>query len=138
MQVREILETCLYVDDLRAAELFYVDVLGLQIVGRQPDRHVFLRCGKRMLLIFDPVECSAPDGVLPAHGCHGSGHVAFAVEEETLDAWRSHLVSRGVDIERTIDWPQGGRSLYFRDPAGNSLELATPLIWGIDESAAFH
>jgi catechol 2,3-dioxygenase-like lactoylglutathione lyase family enzyme len=137
MQVREILETCIYVDDLAAAESFYVEVLGLLFVSKQPNRHVFLRCGNRMLLIFNPVECSAPDGELPPHGCNGSGHVAFAVEEEGLDVWLNHLVSRGVEIERTIDWPQGGRSLYFRDPAGNSVELATPRIWGIEESSAF-
>ena len=38
-------------------------------------------------------------------------------------------------IEKTIAWPQGGHSVYFRDPAGNSLEVASPLIWHIDESA---
>jgi predicted enzyme related to lactoylglutathione lyase len=38
-----------------------------------------------------------------------------------------------VAIEKIVDWPGGGRSLYFRDPAGNSLELATPRIWGIGE-----
>lgn len=137
MQVREILETCLYVDDLEAAESFYADLLGVQLVSKQPDRHVFFRCGNRMLLLFNPDQSSAPDGDLPPHGCHGSGHVAFAVEEESLEVWRTHLAARGIEIEQTVDWPQGGRSLYFRDPAGNSLELATPRIWGIDDSAAF-
>ena len=50
----DILETCLYVDDLRAAEHFYRDVLGLVVVRRQTGRHVFFRCGRSMLLIFDP------------------------------------------------------------------------------------
>ena len=40
-----------------------------------------------------------------------------------------------VAIEQTMDWPRGGRSFYFRDPAGNSLELATPKIWGLPEVA---
>lgn len=137
MRIREILETCLYVDDLEAAEMFYINVLGLDLVSKQPQRHVFLRCGNRMLLLFNPKECSSPDSDLPPHGCEGSGHVAFAVEEKSLDQWREHLASHAVGIERTIDWPQGGRSIYFRDPAGNSLELATPRIWGIDESAAW-
>ena len=47
---------------------------------------------------------------------------------------RRWLAKHGVSIEKTIDWPDGGRSLYFRDPAGNSLELATPQIWGLSEA----
>jgi hypothetical protein len=34
-----------------------------------------------------------------------------------------------VAIESDFAWPGGGRSLYFRDPAGNSLEFAEPAIW---------
>jgi catechol 2,3-dioxygenase-like lactoylglutathione lyase family enzyme len=59
--------------------------------------------------------------------------VAFGVRESELPAWETWLGEHGVAIEQTIDWPDGGRSLYFRDPAGNSLELATPRIWGLDE-----
>ena len=47
-----ILETCLYVSDLEAAERFYRDVLGLEFDSRQPGRHVFLRLGTQMLLLF--------------------------------------------------------------------------------------
>jgi catechol 2,3-dioxygenase-like lactoylglutathione lyase family enzyme len=134
MQVREILETCLYVDDLDQAETFYGSVLGLTLISRQANRHVFFRCGNRMLLVFNPDESSRPDSELPPHGMRGSGHVAFAVAERTLDQWRRRLKDVGVEIEQVVDWPQGGRSFYFRDPAGNSLELATPRIWGISES----
>jgi hypothetical protein len=35
-----------------------------------------------------------------------------------------------VEIEREVDWDEGGTSLYVRDPAGNSVELAPPTIWG--------
>ena len=37
------------------------------------------------------------------------------------------------EIEKDVAWPNGGRSLYFRDPAGNCLELASPLVWGMAE-----
>ena len=53
--------------------------------------------------------------------------------EAALDDWRQHLEAAGIAIEQTVDWPRGGRSFYFRDPAGNSLELATPKIWGLAE-----
>ena len=115
------------------AERFYVDVLGLTVVGQPDRRHVFLRCGQRMLLLFNPLVSREPAGEIPSHGSVGPGHVAFGVTEDSLDTWSAWLADRGVAIERIIAWPQGGQSLYFRDPAGNSLELATPRIWGIDE-----
>ncbi|HZN33731.1 MAG TPA: VOC family protein [Pirellulaceae bacterium] len=134
MQLQHILETSLYVDDLARAEHFYVEILGLSLVSRQEGRHVFLRCGQRMLLLFNPLGSRQSSDQFPPHGAFGPGHVAFGVAESSLDHWSAYLAERGIPIERVIDWPQGGRSLYFRDPAGNSLELATPRIWGIAEA----
>jgi catechol 2,3-dioxygenase-like lactoylglutathione lyase family enzyme len=125
----EVLETCLCVNDLAAAEKFYSEVLGLTVHSRQPGRHVFFRCGRGMLLLFNPEQSSLP-GDIPPHGTQGAGHVAFAAAEAELPAWRNHLEGHGVVIERFHAWPGGGHSLYFRDPAGNSLEIATPAIWG--------
>jgi len=126
-----VIETCLYVDDLDAAAVFYRDVLGLELVAREAGRHVFLRCGASMVLLFNPDRCSA-DGSsdVPRHGAHGPGHLALAVDNDELPAWRAHLEARGVAIEQVIERPSGN-SLYFRDPAGNSLELTTPAIWGL-------
>jgi len=133
MQAQHILETSLYVDDLARAERFYVEVLGLVLVGKQEGRHVFLRCGERMLLLFNPLGSRESSDQFPPHGAFGPGHVAFGVGERSLERWTAWLAEHDVAIERVIDWPQGGRSLYFRDPAGNSLELTTPRIWGIAE-----
>ncbi len=133
MRVNQILETCLYVDDLDAAERFYGDVLGMEFVSRRAGRHVFWRCGPQMLLLFDPREVRRADSDTPHHGAQGPGHVAFAVADDQIPAWEAHLTRHGVAIERQVQWPQGGRSLYFRDPAGNSLELASPRIWGLEE-----
>jgi hypothetical protein len=36
-----------------------------------------------------------------------------------------------VLIEADFEWPAGGHSIYFRDPAGNCLEFAEPKIWGL-------
>jgi catechol 2,3-dioxygenase-like lactoylglutathione lyase family enzyme len=69
--------------------------------------------------------------VLPAHGASGSGHVAFGIKAEELAAWRERLQSKGVAIEQEVEWPRGGKSVYFRDPAGNSVELVTPGVWGL-------
>ena len=87
-----------------------------------------------MLLVFNPEQTSGEAVLIgaqfiPNHGTQGAGHVAFSIAESTLTAWREHLSQAGVAIETEIDWPQGGHSIYFRDPAGNSVELATPSIW---------
>ena len=133
-----ILETSLYAADLGAAERFYVDVLGLALYARVEGRHVFFRCEGAMLLVFDPATTSTTPGrvggvPVPAHGAHGAGHVCFAVAESSLDGWRERLGAHGVAIESDIVWPRGGRSLYVRDPAGNSVELASPRLWGLPD-----
>lgn len=128
----EVLETCLYVDDLVAAEQFYGELLGLAFVSRQADRHVFFRCGPAMLLLFDPSVSSDASSEIPSHGALGPGHVAFAISHTELEEWMTRLEQYGVAIERQVTWPNGGRSIYFRDPAGNSLELATRDLWGMN------
>ncbi|MBI1902357.1 MAG: VOC family protein [Planctomycetia bacterium] len=140
MQPRGVLETCLYAADLAAAERFYASVLGLEVIDRQAERHVFFRCGRGVLLLFNPahtshVETFVGGSAIPLHGASGPGHAAFAVREAELPQWRGRLAAAGVAIESEIDWPGGGRSIYFRDPAGNSLELATPKLWGLAEKA---
>ncbi len=129
---REILETVLYVDDLDAAEAFYTDVLGLERHSRREGLFVFFRVGRQMLLLFKP-EASARNRRLPAHGATGPGHVCFRVAEGELEGWRARLERLGVTVEHVQEWPGGGRSLYFRDPAGNSVELAPAHIWGLPD-----
>jgi catechol 2,3-dioxygenase-like lactoylglutathione lyase family enzyme len=128
-----ILESALYVDDLDAAEAFYGGLLGLERIGRVEGRHVFFRCGPGVLLIFDPsaTEVIVPGSPLPvpAHGARGPGHLCFAAEPLGSGAWRERLGTLGIAIEAEVAWPQGGHSLYFRDPAGNSLEVAEARIW---------
>ncbi|MCR9116345.1 MAG: VOC family protein [bacterium] len=124
-----ILETCLYCPDLEAAANFYRDVLGLSLVSQEPGRHLFFRCSGGMLLLFNAEACSHPGGDIPHHGATGPGHVAFAIKSTEVATWRERLTAAGVAIETEINWPRGNVSLYFRDPAGNSLELAPAGIW---------
>ena len=128
MQPSKIFETVLYAEDLAAAERFYHEALGLEVIGRSNLTVVF-RCGGGVLLIFDPRKSAAPDRDVPSHGTTGVGHIAFAAKPEDLDAWREQLRQAGVSIEREVDWDEGGHSFYFRDPAGNVVELAPPTIW---------
>jgi catechol 2,3-dioxygenase-like lactoylglutathione lyase family enzyme len=126
-----VVETAIYADELDLAETFYREVLGLTLLGKEPGRHVFFQVGERdMLLVFRAAATLVGDR-LPAHGCRGPGHFALGIEMEDLGAWRDQLQRRGVRIEREESWPHRGRSLYFRDPAGNSVELVTPGVWGL-------
>ena len=128
--VRHLVEASLYVDDLVAAAEFYENVLALECIGREPSRHAFFRAGEGVLLLFDAAATSR-GGNLPPHGATGPGHAALGIDRQDYDAWRERLQQAGVQIEKEIDWPRGGKSLYFRDPANNSLELVTPGCWGL-------
>ena len=123
-------EAALYADDLDAAEQFWTR-LGLPRIARAEGRHVFFRAGHDLLLVFDPRGTLTGGGAVPAHGALGPGHVALSVPDQAaLDAWRARLEAAGVAVEREHEWPTGGRSIYFRDPAGNSVEFITQGSWG--------
>lgn len=131
-----VLETVLYARDLASTEAFWRDVLGLEPFHKMAGRQLFYRCGSQVLLIFNPEATiePPPPGALPVppHGATGDGHVCFRASAADIDAWRQHLVAKGVAIEADFLWPaSGGRSIYFRDPAGNCLEFAEPKIWGL-------
>jgi catechol 2,3-dioxygenase-like lactoylglutathione lyase family enzyme len=126
-----VLETALYAEDLREAEVFYSTILELELDSKAEGRHVFFKCGQAMLLVFNPAATAVEGGFVPPHGAIGPGHVAFSVRADDLERWIAQLEERGVAIEAQVSWPGGGRSIYFRDPAGNSLELTTPQIWGL-------
>jgi len=131
MNIQAVIETAIYVDDLDQAEAFYRDVLGLPVIGKEPGRHVFFRVGTSSVLLAFLAEATLKGDHLPAHGAKGPGHFALGIAADELDAWRQRLQTRGVGIEKEMDWPRGGKSIYFRDPAGNSVELVTPGVWGL-------
>ncbi|MEL7467272.1 MAG: VOC family protein [Pseudomonadota bacterium] len=130
-----VLETAIYATDLAETAAFYDTVLGLERIVTVPDRHVFFRMDDGVLLIFNPLNTASPprDAKMPVppHGAVGPGHVCFAATSEEIEYWLHRLVQANVDIEADFLWPSGGRSIYFRDPAGNSIEFAEPRIWGL-------
>jgi catechol 2,3-dioxygenase-like lactoylglutathione lyase family enzyme len=130
-----ILETVIYAVDLDATEAFYADILGMVPFSKLARRQLFYRCGDQVLLIFNPDATKippAPDALpVPPHGAEGPGHVCFRASAAAIDTWASRLRGKGVAIEADFEWPGGGRSIYFRDPAGNCLEFAEPRIWGL-------
>jgi catechol 2,3-dioxygenase-like lactoylglutathione lyase family enzyme len=131
-----ILEAAIYAPDLDAAERFYGGLLGLERLMRAGDRHVFYRLGETILLVFNPEETAKPppEGAppVPPHGARGEGHVCFAASDAEITAIRARLESAGVGVDSDFQWPNGARSLYVRDPAGNSVEFAEPELWTRD------
>ena len=132
-----ILEAAVYVNDLDETQAFYGNVLGLQLISRRDDRSAFFRCGDAIVLTFlaEASRDPATTGELPVppHGTDGAGHLCFAVPDSTtLDVWRETLTAAGIEIESDFCWPNGARSVYVRDPSGNSIEFAEPRLWGTD------
>lgn len=127
-----ILETALYCGDLDAARHFYAKKLGLEVIVEVPGRHVFFRLENSVLLIFNPaatVEPSSARLAVPVHGATGAGHACFSTEPLGYEHWLNELRGEGIEIEQEVVWPNGARSFYFRDVAGNSLEFGEPKLW---------
>jgi catechol 2,3-dioxygenase-like lactoylglutathione lyase family enzyme len=121
-------ETVLYADDVPALASFYAEVVDLQQIDPPDDYSAAFRLEDgNVLLVFDPSRTSTPGRFVPEHGATGAGHVAFRVN--ALDDAAGELRERDIEIEREITWPKGGRSVYFRDPAGNSVEFVEGEIW---------
>jgi predicted O-methyltransferase YrrM/uncharacterized damage-inducible protein DinB/catechol 2,3-dioxygenase-like lactoylglutathione lyase family enzyme len=131
--ITRVYETILYAPELGAMEAFYAGVLGLEPLPRTGDRGAVFRVNdESVLIVFDALKTRAPHEQVPSHGATGEGHVALSVPD--LDEWRARLSQRGIAIEREVEWPLGGRSLYVRDPAGNSVELVYGRVWNIPVS----
>lgn len=131
-----VIETALYVDDMDRAAKFYADLLGLKRIGGEDGRlHAYSVADRSVLLLFKrgatihPVE--TPAGVIPPHDGTGQNHFAFAIAAGELPAWEKHLAAHSIEIESRVHWPRGGTSIYFRDPDGHLVELATPGMWPI-------
>jgi catechol 2,3-dioxygenase-like lactoylglutathione lyase family enzyme len=132
-ELNAILETALYVADLDRAEAFYRDTMGLRCLFTDFRMRAFDVGGRGVLLLFpeggslQPIE--TPGGLIPPHDGRGPAHIAFSIDADALAPWEDHLAAAGVAVEGRTRWPRGGVSVYFRDPDGHLLELATPGLW---------
>ena len=128
-----LVESCLHVEDLNRSREFYSDLFGYLLM-KSDERFCAFDVGHCQVLLLclrgsDPNGTVLPFGTIPAHGTSGQAHLGFGVPAASLSAWRERLEQKGVPIESTLTWPDGGKSIYFRDPDGHLLELLTPGVW---------
>ena len=132
-----VLETSLYVDDMARARRFYEGVLGLAPMFEDARLTAYPVGGRSALLVFlrgsttETVHLPKGQGTIPPHDGHGPLHCALAIDATVLPAWEARLAAHGVAIEGRTHWPRGAVSVYFRDPDGHLMELATPGLWPV-------
>ncbi|MCE8032945.1 glyoxalase [Billgrantia tianxiuensis] len=130
-----VLETALYVDDMDRARVFFEGVMGLEPFNADHRFTAYDAGANTVLLLFrqgetlETVVLPNDMGTIPPHDGKGRVHLAFAIDARELAAWERQLSDHGVVIEGRTHWPRGGESLYFRDPDGHLIELATPGVW---------
>lgn len=130
-----IIESCLYVADVRRAADFYETILGLRRIAGDDRFLAYSVADRDVLLLFKKGATAQPfhlpGGIIPPHDGNGHNHLAFAVSAEELAAWEKKIAEENIEIEGRVHWPAGGNSIYFRDPDQNLLEIATPGLWPI-------
>lgn len=133
LRVAHVLETSLYVEDLDRSERFYSDLFGFERLLRDERMCALAVPGQQVLLLFKVGGSVNPSpsavGIIPAHDGRGTQHLCFAVPAADIDAWEAMLERADIAVESRLDWPQGATSVYFRDPDGHSMEVATPKLW---------
>jgi catechol 2,3-dioxygenase-like lactoylglutathione lyase family enzyme len=131
-----ILETCIHAEDMERSRAFYEGVLELKPIYADNRLMAYAVAEHDVLLVFrkgatGDATVMPGGGIIPGHGGDGTLHVAFAISANELPKWEARLAAHGVAIEGAHTWTRGGRSIYFRDPDGHLLELATPGLWSV-------
>ncbi|MFD7686761.1 VOC family protein [Streptomyces sp. NPDC059781] len=116
--------------DRERSARFLAHVLGLE-VGEPAGMFLPVTTANGVTLDFATVDIDIP-----------AQHYAFLVSEEEFDAILTRLVDAGIPVQadphgrhpRRINRNDGGRGVYFRDPAGHGLEAIT-LPYGTDPAS---
>lgn len=129
-----LMETAIYADDLDAAEAFYRDVFGLEVVRRLPGQFVFFKCGRQMLLVFDPQQSRTATPTIRSRATAPPDKAISVLCEDKseVDDWKARFEELGILIEHYHRWPNDSYSVYIRDPAGNSVEVGEGRLWGFE------
>lgn len=106
----------LAVDDVEKARAWYVELFGMREVSRA-ENFVSLRVNEQFVFLLSRQTPSTPTAL---------AHVAFRVTREEFEKALQGLATRGISIDEEPKRKGSGRSVYFKDPWGNQLELHHP------------
>jgi catechol 2,3-dioxygenase-like lactoylglutathione lyase family enzyme len=111
----------LTVSDLARSSAFYADVLGLERKYEEGHVPTFMLANGTGLALF-PAESYPGEGVSGRPDIRVM-HVAFRVDRPQFDRARAELTSVGA--EPRFEDHGNVHSVYFTDPDGHQIELAT-------------
>jgi len=121
LPLRHLDYTIIYARDMAAMRSFYGTVLNFPVNRELGPQWIEYRVGSNLLaltergLLFD--DPAPPRGAL-------SVQLGFRVAPKEVDDCAKELTARGVAIAGPpTDQPWGHRTLFFRDPDGNMLEI---------------
>jgi catechol-2,3-dioxygenase len=137
LKFRKIVETCIYSCELEKMKDFYVNTIGLELISEEKGRHIFLKVGKSMLLIFNPRNTMIKsNSTFPIHGAITPPaiiHFALEIEKQDYVNSKNMLNQNNIEIEKEIIWKKETKSMYFRDPIGNLVEFITRDSWPVED-----
>ena len=119
--IRAIDYTVIFVRDMTAMRCFYEGVLRFPVSREMSPGWIEYRVGGNTLALARPSRTAA-DAPTPT----GSAalQLAFKVSAPDVDQCADELVRHGVDLlSPPTDQAFGHRTLFFRDPDGNLLEV---------------
>jgi len=135
MNINGVVETAIHVEDVVRSADFYQRLFGLRKLAGDDRFCAFAVPGNAVFLLFKkggtPVPIPTPGGMIPPHDGSGHMHFAFKISADSLAACERELAENAIAIESRVQWPEGGTSLYFRDPDGHLVELITPGCWEV-------
>lgn len=118
--IRSLDYTIIFARSMQAMRWFYAEVMELELHRELGPQWVEYRIGSAILaltergMIFDDI--APPEGAL-------SLQLAFRVAPDEVAVAASLLARKGIAASPVVDQPWGHRTLFFRDPDGNVLEI---------------
>jgi len=119
--VRAIDYTVVFVRDMAAMRRFYQDVLCFPLVRELSPGWIEYQVGSNTLALARP-SLTAADQPMPLGSA--SLQLAFKVTPPDVDACAAELLRHGITlVSPPTNQSFGHRTLFFRDPDGNLLEV---------------